>query len=366
MPPPRLGLVRRATRQRHWYQQDLPPRILLRRWQGSLEGLARMVLGPWTEDQKPVGESYPMSDAIRIAPPLSLPTRFAPLSKQQIGGLMLVAPTVLFLLLCFVWPVVHMLMLSVTAKYVDGVTIEGWTFDNYLRLFSSDLYFRILLRTLRIAALASLVSILFSYPLAIAIARGGPSIARIVTIVVVAPLLVNVVVRSYGWSAILSKNGALNFVIKSLGLADSPKQLLYTEWAVMIACVHVYLPFMVMPLATAIGRIDRSVEEAARIAGATRLATFLRIVFPLSLPGLSVGVTLVFSLTAAAYVMPQILGGNFSPLLGTLIEQQIVSLSDWPFGSAISGLLIVMVLAVNLILLRILNKRFSRWTAGAR
>jgi putative spermidine/putrescine transport system permease protein len=123
---------------------------------------------------------------------------------------------------------------------------------------------------------------------------------------------------------------------------------------------------MVMPLATAIGRIDRSVEEAARIAGATRLATFWRVVFPLSLPGLAVGVTLVFSLTAAAYVMPQILGGNFSPLLGTLIEQQVVSLSDWPFGAAISGLLIVMVLSVNLGLLHVLNRRFSRWAAGAR
>ncbi|CAN5661145.1 ABC transporter permease [soil metagenome] len=307
-----------------------------------------------------------MSDAIRIAPPLAMPSRWQSLTKQQIGGLLLVAPTVVFLVVTFIWPVIHMLMLSVTAQYVDGVTVEGWTFNNYLRLFSSDLYFRILLRTLRVAAMASVVSIIFSYPLAVAIARGGPAIARIVTIIVVAPLLVNVVVRSYGWSAILSKNGALNYLIKTLGLATSPGQLLYTEWAVLIACVHVYLPFMVMPLATAIGRIDRSVEEAARIAGANRFATFFKIVFPLSLPGLSVGVTLVFSLTAAAYVMPQILGGNFSPLLGTLIEQQIVSLSDWPFGSAISGLLIVMVLAVNLVLLQVLNKRFSHWTAGAR
>ncbi|CAN5691837.1 ABC transporter permease [soil metagenome] len=307
-----------------------------------------------------------MSDTIRINAPLSVPKRSMRLSKQQLTGLALIGPTVIFLLVSFVWPVVHTLMLSFTAEVVDGVTVEGWTFNNYLRLFSSDLYVRILLRTLRVAALASVASIIFSYPLAIAIARGGANMARIVTIIVVAPLLVNVVVRSYGWSAILSKNGALNYIIKALGLSSNPQQLLYTEWAVMIACVHVYLPFMVMPLATAIGRIDRSVEEAARIAGAPRMATFLKVVFPLSLPGLSIGVTLVFSLTAAAYVMPQILGGNFSPLLGTLIEQQVVSLSDWPFGSAISGLLIVMVLTVNLGLLHILNKRFARWTTGAR
>ncbi len=214
--------------------------------------------------------------------------------------------------------------------------------------------------------MASVISVLVSYPLAMAIARGGPSMARLVTITVVAPLLVNVVVRSYGWSAILSRNGALNYVIKATGIADNPSQLLYTEWAVLIACVHVYLPFMVMPLATSIGRVDRSLEEAARIAGASRMATFFKVLFPLSLPGLSVGVSLVFSLTAAAYVMPQILGGNFSPLLGTLIEQQVVSLSDWPFGAAISGMLIVMVLAINLIFLQVLQRRFSRWTAGVR
>ena len=281
-------------------------------------------------------------------------------------GAWMMAPAVAFLVIAFLLPVLHVMALSVSAKVVDGATVEGWTLANYTRLFSIDLYLRILLRTLRIAAMASVCCVVLAYPLALGIARGGALMARIVTVAVVAPLLVNVVVRAYGWSAILSRNGALNQVIRGLGISDSPGQLLYTEWAVLIACVHVYLPFMVMPLAQAISRIDRSVEEAARIAGATRLQAFWRVVFPLSLPGLSVGVSLVFSLSAAAYVMPQILGGNFSPLLGTLIEQQIVSLSDWPFAAAIACLLIVMVLASNLVFLRLFNRRFARWTAGAR
>jgi putative spermidine/putrescine transport system permease protein len=275
----------------------------------------------------------------------------------------LIAPTVLFLAVWFVWPVLKMMALSVTARTVDGVTIEGFTVDNYLRLFATDLYFRILLRTVRVAVMASVVSALFAYPLAIAIARGGPSLARLVTITVVAPLLVNVVVRSYGWQAILNKTGALAFLLKAVGIS-APPVLLYTEWAVLIACVHVYLPFMVMPLAAAISRIDGSVEEAARIAGASRLRTFFSVVFPLSLPGLAVGVSLVFSLSAAAYVTPQILGGNFSPLLGTLIEQQILTLNDWPFGAAISTLLIVMVLAANVVFLRLVSRRFGRWTTA--
>lgn len=280
-------------------------------------------------------------------------------------GYLLVAPTILFLAVWFLWPVLTMVHLSVSAQSVDGVMVEGLTLQNYARLFATDLYFRILLRTLRIALLTSLVAAILAYPLAIAIARGTPSMARLVTITILAPLLVNVVIRSYGWQTILNKTGAMAWLLKGLGVSNPPV-LLYTEWAVLIACVHVYLPFMVMPLASAIGRIDRAVEEAARVAGATRLAMFARVTFPLSLPGLAVGVSLVFSLSAAAYVTPQILGGNFSPLLGTLIEQQILTLNDWPFGAAISTVLIAMVLGANLVFLRIVSRRFSRWTAGAK
>ena len=287
------------------------------------------------------------------------------LAGTRYTGYLLVAPTVLFLAVWFVWPVLTMVHLSLTARVVEGVTVEGFTLENYVRLYASDLYFRILMRTIRIALMTSLFAAVFAYPLAIAIARGGPSLARLVTITILAPLLVNVVVRSYGWQTILNKTGALAWGLKLLGI-NNPPVLLYTEWAVLIACVHVYLPFMVMPIAGAIGRIDRSVEEAARVAGATRLAVLTRVILPLSLPGLAVGVSLVFSLSAAAYVTPQILGGNFSPLLGTLIEQQILTLNDWPFGAAISTLLIAMVLASNLIFLKLVSRRFARWTAGAR
>jgi putative spermidine/putrescine transport system permease protein len=286
-------------------------------------------------------------------------------SSTRHTGVFLVAPALLFLAAWFLWPVLSMIASSLSAHSVDGVMVNGFTLENYTRLFSSDLYFRILVRTVRIALLTSLCAIVIAYPLAIAIAHGGTSLARIVTITILAPLLVNVVVRSYGWQTILNKTGALAWMLKQFGIT-SPPVLLYTEWAVLIACVHVYLPFMVMPLAAAIARIDRAVEEAARVAGATRLKLFVRIILPLSLPGLAVGVSLVFSLSSAAYVTPQILGGNFSPLLGTLIEQQILTLNDWPFGAAISTLLVAMVLTVNLVFLKIVNRRFARWTETTR
>ncbi len=289
-----------------------------------------------------------------------------PLLLSGAPGLILVLPTVAFLAVFFVWPVLQMIVLSVSQQRVEGVMVDGLTLNNYLRLFSNDLYFRVLLRTLRLASAASIIAVLLAYPLAIAIARGGSGLARLVTVTLIAPLLVNVVVRSFGWSSILNSAGALAYVVKATGLSASPPALLYTEWAVLIACVHIYMPFVVMPIATAIGRIDHSVEEAARVAGASRFMTFWCVTLPLSLPGLAVGASLIFSLTGAAYVMPQILGGNFSPLLGTLIEQQVLTLSDWPFGAAISTLLIIVVLTVNLMFIGLLSRRFARWTGAAR
>ena len=197
-----------------------------------------------------------------------------PLSPALLGWL-LAAPAVLFLLGGFVLPAAQALYLGFGARTEAGVMQHGLTLDNYRRAFANDLYWRVLLRTVRMAGSAALVAMVVGYPLAWAVARGQAALSRAVTLVLVAPLLVNVVVRSYGWSAILSRTGLFAWAAVGLGLAsaEEPPALLYTEWAVLIACVHVYLPFMVMPLASAIGRIDASVEEAARVAGASRVST---------------------------------------------------------------------------------------------
>lgn len=278
-------------------------------------------------------------------------------------GWLLAAPAAIFLLVCFVLPALQMLWLGVSARTEAGVMHHGLTFDNYRRVFATDLYWRVLLRTVKMATGAAVIAALVGYPLAWVLARGQPWLSRIVTLTLVTPLLVNVVVRSYGWSAILSRTGLISWVAQGLG-AEDPPSLLYTEWAVLIASVHVFLPFMVLPLAGAIGRIPPAAEQAATIAGAGALQRFWRVILPLSLPGLVVGLPLVFSLTAAAYVTPQILGGNFSPLLGTLIEQQVLTLHDWPFGAALSTMLVAMVLAVNLIFIGLVGRRLRGWTAG--
>ena len=284
-------------------------------------------------------------------------------ASKTLSGSLLVLPAVLFLLAFFVVPNAILIAVSVLARMDAGVLQVGLNIDNYVRAFSVDLYWMVLLRTLRLGFAAAVVSAILAYPLAIAITQGG-SFGRIVTLVVVTPLLVNVVIRSYAWSQLLSRQGALNWVLTNLGLAESPPQLLYTEWAVLIASVHVFLPFIVLPLAAAIGAIAPEIAQAARLAGANRGRVFLRVILPLSVPGLAVGLSLVFSLTAAAYVTPQILGGNFSPLIGTLIHQQVLVLNDWPFGAALATLLIIAVLMTNLVFLKGADRLTSRWTAG--
>jgi len=276
-------------------------------------------------------------------------------------GALLVAPAAIFLLACFVVPIAQMVGYSLTAHMDQGIAVPGLTTENYARLFRSNLYWVVLTRTLRIAAITSVICIPIAYPLAYVMARGSAFWSRLVMFTVISPLLVLVVVRAYGWKLILAKQGFLSWLLQNLGIAQAPPTLLYTEWAVIIASAHVFLPFLVLPVASAIGKIDLGVEDAARTLGADWRAVFWRVTVPLSLPGLAVGVTLVFSLTAASYVTPQILGGNFAAMLGTLVQQQVLSVNDWPFGAALATVLLIVTLVVNLVMLRLFERRFARW-----
>jgi putative spermidine/putrescine transport system permease protein len=170
------------------------------------------------------------------------------------------------------------------------------------------------------------------------IAYGRPLASRVTMILVVAPLVVSVIVRSYGWQLVLgnSNTGVLNWILAALGAGPAPVKVLYTEWAIVIASVHVFLPLMVLPLSASLGRINPSLNEAARVLGAPAWRAFLRITLPLSMPGLIAGLTIVFSLTAASYVTPEMVGGNRGLMLGVLLEQQINTAFDWPMAAAIA------------------------------
>jgi putative spermidine/putrescine transport system permease protein len=189
--------------------------------------------------------------------------------------------------------------------------------------------------------------------------RSAPGVRRVITMIVIAPLIVSVVVRTYGWQLILANGptGILNWLLLTTGLARAPARLLYTEAAVVVGSLHVFFPLMVLPLASALGKIDPRLEDAARTLGAGTLRTFRRVTLPLSLPGLAVGCGLVFSLTAGSFVTPAILGGSGAQMLGMLVDQQILVVYDWPFGATVATVLVAIVLTVNAVSNRVLARR---------
>ena len=175
------------------------------------------------------------------------------------------------------------------------------------------------------------------------------------TLVILAPLLISVVVRSFGWLVILGPNGLVNSALRGLGLIDEPLRLLYTETAIALGLVHVFLSFMVLSVAAALGRIDPAVLRAAASLGAGPIRTFLRVVLPLSLPGVAAGSVIVFTLSASAFITPALLGGPRVKVMSYLAYQQTMLLSDWPYGAAIALVLLAMTSAGVLVYLRLLE-----------
>lgn len=272
------------------------------------------------------------------------------LTGAQLAGIMLLLPAALFLLAFFIIPALSLFAYSVLTQRTDGVVTLPVTLSHLQHFFGTSLYMHVLYSTLRMAAITAALAAVLGYPVAFVMVRSNALLMRIMTIVVIAPLIVSVVVRTYGWELILanSRTGVVNWILLSLGIIQRPIRILYTETAVIIGSLHVFFPMMVLPLASALAKINPQLEDAARTLGAPSWRVFWRVSLPLSLPGLAVGFTLVFSLTASSYVTPAILGGTDAQMLGNLIEQQIAAVYDWPFGATVALVLVATVLAINL------------------
>jgi putative spermidine/putrescine transport system permease protein len=267
-------------------------------------------------------------------------------------------PSLCFLAIFFVLPAVTLISYSFLTQSPQGTVGLPLTLEHYKHFFGTPLYAHVLLTTLRISLVTTMIAALLAYPVALVMVRGGAVMTRAITMIVIAPLIVSVVVRTYGWQVILGSgpNGVLNWILLSTGMTRTPLRLLYTEAAVVIGSLHVFFPMMVLPLASALGKIDPSLEDAAKTLGATAWRSFRRITLPLSMPGLAVGCTLVFSLTAGSFVTPAILGGSAAQMLGMLVDQQILVVYDWPFGATVATVLVAIVLTINIVSMRALDR----------
>ncbi len=279
--------------------------------------------------------------------------------KRQAAVVALLLPSLMFLLAFFVCPAVGLLSYSFLTQSPNGTLGPPLTLEHYRHFFGTALYSHVLFTTIRISVVTTCAAIVLGYPVALVMVRGGPLVNRVLTMVVIAPLVVSVVVRTYGWQLILGngKTGILNWLLLNTGIIKVPVALLYSETAVVIGSLHVFFPMMVLPLASALGRIDPNIEAAARTLGATSWRVLRRVTIPLSLPGLAVGCGLVFSLTAGSFVTPAILGGNSAQMLGMLVDQQILVVYDWPFGATVAAVLVAIVLAINVASNRVLDRR---------
>jgi putative spermidine/putrescine transport system permease protein len=279
--------------------------------------------------------------------------------KRESGGWLL-APALLLLLVAFVVPVAMMVPMSFR-PYVPLVGItDGFTVRYYTRLLTDSYYLEIIGRTLALGFTVTLSTLVIGYPVAFFLARTRSRWRSWLTILVVFPLMLNLVVRTFGWIALLAQNGLVNQALRALGLVDSPVKLLFNFAGLLIAMTHIFLPFMVLVLIGAIQNIPRDVEDAARILGASWGSTFCRVTLPLSAPGILSGSILVFVLTISALVTPRLLGGPTYQVMSTLIYDEFLQRLNWPAGSAQALLLTVMVLA-----LVYLSGRLARRT-GAR
>ena len=250
-----------------------------------------------------------------------------------------------------------MALLSVLSGNPVSNPNVSFTGRHYNRLFDSDLYFDALVATMRIGAVTTAISLLIGYPLAHWMARMRSRVGHaLLLMAVIAPLLTGIVVRTFAWMTLLSDRGVINTTLQWFGVAPLP--LMYNEFGVIVGLVHIYVPFMVLTLVGVIGRIDRTLEEAARGLGAGRLRTFLEVTLPLSMPGILAGSLLVFALAISAYVTPVVLGGNNVLTLPMLIYQQVSA----SFNLGFAGALGVVLLAVSLALVLAYNSILGRLT----
>jgi len=216
------------------------------------------------------------------------------------------------------------------------------SFASFKLLFTDDLYLAAWLASLRIAATSTLVTLLLGYPMAYAIARARPQRRPLLLMLVVLPFWTSFLIRVYAWMGLLAENGIVNQVLRGSGLIADPGTILGTEWAIHLGIVYAYLPFMVLPLYAALEKLDWSLLEAASDLGARPLPAFLTVTLPLSLPGIVAGCLLVFIPAVGEFVIPDLLGGTQTLMIGKVLWDEFFTNADWPLASAVAILLLIL------------------------
>jgi putative spermidine/putrescine transport system permease protein len=281
------------------------------------------------------------------------------ISARSAKPFLLIAPAVLLLGLFLVLPYVNIGIMSFRNPGNGSPYAPGFTTGNYLRLFSDSFYLEQIANTLMIGAITTFVCLILGFPVAWQLARTQMRFRGLAYGLVLSPLLVGIVIRSYGWTILLGNNGMINRTLIDMGLIDRPLALMYNSLGIVIALGHVFLPFMILPLMSALQGIDPSIEAAARSLGAGRITAFRRIVLPLAMPGIQAGCILVFVLSLSAYVTPSLIGGLRVKTMAVSVVDALIDTFQWPFGSAMALMLSLTGAAVVLIFARLTRMKWK-------
>lgn len=267
----------------------------------------------------------------------------------------MLAPALLVIVVILGIPVAYLISFSFL-PVDNSSTREGiLTLANYQRLLTDPFYREILAKTVLISLLSTGIATVIGYCLAHFVWRAHRRWRGVLTILVLCPLLVSIVVNSYGWMVLLGSNGVINQFLLSLGMISAPLKLIHTDGAIVVGLVHVAIPFMVLSILAALERIERVLPEAAATLGANNFRVLWHILLPLALPGIAAGTMIVFCLCMSAYVTPAVLGSSGPNFITTLIYNQIVTLMDWRFGATLAALLLMVSLVIVLFYVRFMS-----------
>lgn len=276
--------------------------------------------------------------------------------RRTLGGILLALPAILWLLLFFLIPLVIVGMVSFMTRAVDGTGTMPLTLEHYERVFG--VFSPIVWRSIVISFISTLVCLVIGYPLAFFIStRKRNRIKQFCLFLVILPFWTNFLVRTYAWRVLLGDEGTVNSVLASLGLIQQPLELLNTQLAVVIGLVYGFLPFMVLPIYASVERFDFKFVDAAHDLGANDLRAFFEVVFPMTLPGVFAGCALVFIPCVGAFVTPDLLGGTNGLMIGNLIQRQFGGSGNMPLGSALSVVMMCIVMLTLFVYVRFGGRR---------
>jgi putative spermidine/putrescine transport system permease protein len=266
---------------------------------------------------------------------------------------LLAAPALCFLAAFFVLPLIDNALRSISGP--AGLSLEA-----YGRFFGDPYYWSVLIQTIALSAAATALCLLVGYPVALFLVRHAGSWSGLLMFCLVAPLLTSIVMRTFGWRALLARQGVVNMALLNLGAIERPLEMASGVGTVLAALVHVLVPFMVLSIAGALQGIDPRLEESARILGAGKLATFLRVTFPLSLDGVATGCILVFMIANGSFVTLLLLGGGSIQTIPLLIYQHMNSTRDFALVSVMSNVLLVTAIVCLVLQFRFIRRQDSR------